>query len=68
MTWILKNWPRWTRYEIAPILAILMLAGTATYLAVKLARPQPVADTLIGDRWQCSKSAFVITTCTKKPA
>jgi hypothetical protein len=73
MTWILKSWPlkTWTpstRYEIALILAILMLAGTATYLAIKLARPQPLADTVLGDRWQCSRTAYIVTICTKRPS
>jgi hypothetical protein len=43
-----------------------MLAGTVTYLAIKLVRPQP-QDTVMGDRWQCSKTALIITTCTKRP-
>ena len=68
MTWIPKNGTLWTRHEIVLILAILMLAGAATYLAIQLARPRPVVDTMIGDRWQCSKTAFIITTCTKRPA
>jgi hypothetical protein len=65
MTWILKHWSVWTRHEIVLILAALMLAGTVTYLAIKLVRPQP-QDTVMGDRWQCSKTALIITTCTKR--
>jgi hypothetical protein len=66
MTWILKHWSVWTRHEIVLILAALMLAGAVTYLAIKLVRPQP-QDTVMGDRWQCSKTALIITTCTKRP-
>ena len=66
MTWILKNWCVSTRHEIVLVLAVLMLAGAATCLAIKLARPQP-QDTVMGDRWQCSKTAFIVTTCTKRP-
>jgi hypothetical protein len=68
MTWTLipKNWTIWTRHESA-LIFILLLAGAATYLAIMLARPTPLADTALGDRWQCSKTAGLITICTKKP-
>jgi hypothetical protein len=67
MTWILKSWSLWTRHEITLVLALLVVAGAALCLVAKLARPQPLEDTVMGDRWQCSKTAFVITTCTKRP-
>ena len=67
MTWILKYWSVSTRHEIVPILAALMLAGAIACLVLKLALPQPQTDTVMGDRWQCSKTALIITTCTKRP-
>jgi hypothetical protein len=55
------SWTLSTRHTILLILAI------PTLLALTLSRPQPLAETAMGDQWQCSKTAYIVTTCTKKP-
>jgi hypothetical protein len=61
------SWTLSTRHTILLILAIPTLAGAAVFLALTLSRPQPLAETAMGDQWQCSKTAYIVTTCTKKP-
>ncbi|WFU44187.1 hypothetical protein QA640_18080 [Bradyrhizobium sp. CB82] len=41
------------------------LAGAALLLA--MAAPQPVSNAALGNEWQCSKTAFVLTTCRQTP-
>jgi hypothetical protein len=50
----------WTRKARMLVIANL-LAVAAVLLAV--AAPRPVSSAALGSEWQCSKAAFVLTTC-----
>ncbi|MDE2329480.1 MAG: hypothetical protein KGK16_01645 [Bradyrhizobium sp.] len=72
MTWISKktfilNRSLWSRKQIALLLAILTLAPAAAYLSINLARPRPVTSAVMSDQWKCTKTAGIVTVCTKKP-
>ncbi|WP_426442411.1 hypothetical protein [Bradyrhizobium genosp. P] len=43
------------------LVTVNLLAGAALLLAI--AAPQPVSSAALGSEWQCSKTAFVLTTC-----
>lgn len=50
--------------------AALAAAGAAgavlvAYLSLTLASPEPVSSAALGPAWQCSRVAFVLTTCTR---
>jgi hypothetical protein len=53
----------WSRKSIAFVAATLILACVAI-----LARSKPFPDSGLSAEWQCSKTAGVLITCTKKPA
>jgi hypothetical protein len=61
------NWNLWTRRQIALMAVIVTLASGAAYLSVGLVRARPVQSAVLGDHWQCTRSAGVLTVCTKKP-
>ncbi|MCP1844369.1 hypothetical protein ACVIHI_002710 [Bradyrhizobium sp. USDA 4524] len=51
--------------------AALAAAGAAgavlvAYLSLTLASPEPVSNAALGPEWQCSRVAFVLTTCTRR--
>jgi hypothetical protein len=35
-------------------------------LVVVLGRPKPTENALLGAEWQCSRTAFVVTTCAQR--
>lgn len=50
--------------------AALAAAGAAgavlvAYLLLTLASPEPVSSAGLGPEWQCTRVAFVLTTCTR---
>jgi hypothetical protein len=53
---------RWTGKRRAIVIATLTLACVAF---LWMAAPVPVSSSELGSNWQCSKTAFVLTTCTK---
>ncbi len=59
-------WTHWTIKGTVLAAAILTLALTASFLAIMLVRPQPIASSVLTE-WQCTKTAGVVTVCTKKP-
>ncbi len=61
------NWNLWTRKRIALMAAIVALASSAAYASINLARSTPVESAVLSDRWQCTRTAGVLTVCTKKP-
>lgn len=61
------NWNLWTRKQIALMAAIVALASSAAYASISLARSTPVESAVLSDRWQCTRTAGVLTVCTKKP-
>lgn len=52
---------RWTGKRRALLIATLTLACVAFLNA---AAPTPVSIAELGSNWQCSKAAFILTTCT----
>lgn len=42
-----------------------VLAGVAA-AALLLARPQPVESAVLGAEWECTRTAFVLTTCAPR--
>ena len=61
------NWNLWTRKRIALMAAIVALACSAAFASISLARSTPVESAVFSDRWQCTRTAGVLTVCTKKP-
>ena len=53
----------WTRKARALVIATFTLAGAAVLLTA-MGAPKPVSVAALGSEWQCSKTAFVLTTCT----
>ena len=60
-----RNW--WTPKNLVLITAVVSLACVATFVVVGLAYPEPVSNAALGPDWQCSRLAFVWTTCTRLP-
>src|SRR2546430_1013392 len=54
---------RWTGKRRALVFATFTLACVA-FLS-RVAAPKPVSIAELGSNWQCSKTAFVLTTCTR---
>lgn len=50
----------WT-HKVRALVIVNALVGAAVLLA--MAAPHPVSSVALGSEWQCSKSAFVLTTC-----
>jgi hypothetical protein len=63
VTAMARNW--WTAKNLVFVVAIVSLACVAAVLAVGLAYPEPVSNAALGPDWQCSRLAFVWTTCTR---
>ena len=61
------NWNLWTRKRIALTAAIVALASSAAYASISLTRSTPVESAVLSDRWQCTRTAGILTVCTKKP-
>jgi hypothetical protein len=61
------NWRLWTRKQFAQTVAILILATGAAYASVRVTRPRPFTSTLLSDQWQCTRTAGILTVCTRKP-
>ena len=55
----------WTRKDIAFAAAIVSLGCVVAILAIGLAYPEPIQHAALGPDWQCSRIAFVWTTCNK---
>jgi|tagenome__1003787_1003787.scaffolds.fasta_scaffold20441987_1 hypothetical protein len=71
MTRILKaftlNRSLWTRKQIALLAVILTLGPAAAYVSISLARSRPVTSVVLSDQWKCTKTAGIVTVCTKNP-
>jgi hypothetical protein len=57
---MIQNW--WTPKRFIIAAAIAALACVA---AIGLAYPEPVSSAALGPDWQCSRLAFVWTTCSR---
>ena len=56
-----------TRKAILLAIAMLAVAGTAAFASVGLTRSEPVASAMLSDQWYCTRTAGILTVCTKKP-
>jgi hypothetical protein len=54
----------WTRKGVVVVAAIVTFACVGALLSVNLASPDPISSAALGADWQCSRIAFVLTTCT----
>ena len=54
----------WTRKGVALLAAIVTITCVAALISVNLASPDPISTAALGTDWQCSRIAFVFTTCT----
>ena len=61
-------WTRkfWTRKHIAVAAAIMVLTTGGAY-SFGLARSKPYASAVLTDQWQCTRTAGILTVCTKRP-
>jgi hypothetical protein len=46
--------------------AITFAIAALVALAIGLGRPQPIENAVLGAAWQCSQTAFIITTCAPR--
>ena len=60
---MIHNW--WTLKNFVYAAAITSLTCVAVIVAIKLAYPQPVSSAALGPEWQCTRLAFVWTTCSR---
>ena len=60
---MIDNW--WTPKGLVLAAAMLSLAGAAVIVAIGFAYPEPVSNAALGPDWQCSRLAFVFTTCSR---
>ena len=47
-------------------LAITVAAVAFAGVAIALGRPMPIESAVLGPEWQCSRTAFVVTTCSPR--
>ena len=55
----------WTRSILALSVAVVMLVAIAAAVSIGLAYPEPVSSAALGPDWQCTRLAFVLTTCRR---
>ena len=55
---------RLTLKALALAFVVAALAGGALLFA----RPQPIENAVLGSGWECSQTAFVLTTCAPRAA
>lgn len=53
------------RPSLKALLVTLVVAALAG-AAVLLTRPQPIENAVLGADWECSQTAFVLTTCAPR--
>ena len=51
--------------KLAFIGAAVALTGAAASLSVVLAYPRPISSAALGSEWQCTRTAFVWTSCSR---
>jgi hypothetical protein len=47
-------------------LAITFAVAAAAGAVLVLARPQPIDSAVLGAEWECTQTAFVLTTCAPR--
>ena len=58
-----RNW--WTRRFLVLAAAAVALASAIGLFATGVSHPEPVARATLGPDWQCTRLAFVFTTCSR---
>ena len=56
------NW--WTRKYLVLVTAAVALAFIG-FVVIGVSYPEPAASAALGPDWQCSRMAFVFTTCSR---
>ena len=56
------NW--WTRKNLVLAAAVVALALIG-FVVIGVSYPEPAASAALGPDWQCSRLAFVFTTCSR---
>jgi hypothetical protein len=57
--------PWWNHRTLILAAAAVALAFAIGFGGIGLSSPEPVASAALGPDWQCSRLAFVFTTCTR---
>ncbi|HKS19634.1 MAG TPA: hypothetical protein VJS63_10565 [Bradyrhizobium sp.] len=57
--------PFWTCKGLVLSVAVITLAAVAVTVSIALAYPEPVSGAALGPDWQCTRLAFVFTTCSR---
>lgn len=56
-----------TFFRLSPkVLAITVAAAAVAGAALLAARPQPIESTVLGAAWECTQTAFVLTSCAPR--
>ena len=55
----------WTRKYLVLAAGVAVLACAFSVAAFGLSTPEPIASAALGPDWQCSRLAFVFTTCSR---
>jgi hypothetical protein len=55
----------WTRKSLAVAATVVTVACLVVAIAIALPYPEPIPSAALGPDWQCTRVAFVLTTCTR---
>ena len=55
----------WIRRGLVLSIAIATLAAVVAAFAIGLTQPEPVTSAALGPDWQCTRLAFVLTSCSR---
>jgi hypothetical protein len=55
----------WTTRKLTFVGAAVTLTGAAAFLWVAVAYPKPISSAALGAEWQCTRTAFVWTSCSR---
>jgi hypothetical protein len=54
----------WRGWKMLVVMALLLTVGS---IAMAAARPHAVTIPVLGAEWQCSRTLFVLTSCSHSP-
>jgi hypothetical protein len=55
----------WTTRKLALIGGVVALAGAVAFLSIALAYPTPISSAALGSEWQCTRTAYLWTSCSR---
>ncbi|KJC59926.1 hypothetical protein UP10_14640 [Bradyrhizobium sp. LTSPM299] len=55
----------WSRKAVVLATVVVTCACLVAFVAFSLASPEQVSSAALGPDWQCSRVAFVLTTCSR---